>query len=327
MKDKLPPRTLEAVRYARAKYVYTGFLLRLHRELKKSNHPSGRLAPSPRAIRSRTSPQTTVLFFPESPSDRSMAFNLCTMLGYAITTDPDGHWDVAFKWQDTTFFDRSLLDRLPQDIPVINRGSVDISKTAVDRAMQQVFGYSARIDPTQYIGPAVQKSDLNGTHDGQIIDCPVPEELLRPGYVYQKLIDSALSTDIVGSFRVPLHGQRIPVVYLFYRPVERRFGSSSESRRFRVSGHRHFAEPHDVFSKDELKRILAFARHIGLDFGALDILRDKADGRIYIIDANNTPGGRGGRWPRALKRAVRERLAQSFAEMVQESRRSEMVTT
>jgi hypothetical protein len=30
---------------------------------------------------------------------------------------------------------------------------------------------------------------------------------------------------------------------------------------------------------------------MGLDFGELDILRDNDDGRIYIVDVNNTPSG------------------------------------
>ena len=30
---------------------------------------------------------------------------------------------------------------------------------------------------------------------------------------------------------------------------------------------------------------------MGIDYGELDILRDNNDGRIYIVDANNTPSG------------------------------------
>lgn len=36
---------------------------------------------------------------------------------------------------------------------------------------------------------------------------------------------------------------------------------------------------------------MAASKGIGLDFGELDIIRDNADGGIYIIDVNKTPWG------------------------------------
>ena len=47
----------------------------------------------------------------------------------------------------------------------------------------------------------------------------------------------------------------------------------------------------DVLSAIELDLVLQFCRAIGLDYGELDIVRDQEDGRIYIVDANNTPFG------------------------------------
>ena len=318
LKDRFPPRTIGVFRYARAKYVEIRFQVWLRRELRRSNLARGRLASTGRAVRSTVSRKTNVLFFPEHPTEHAVAFKLCIMLGYAITTDPDGHWDVAFKWQDTTFFDRALLDRLPREIRIINRESVDISKAAVDRAMQQVFGYSARIDPTQYIGQAVQKSDLNATHDGQIIHCPLPQASLISGCVYEKLIDNSVSTRAIYEIRVPVQGARIPLVFLKYRPTERRFGLRNSFV--------HVSEADDVFRKDELENILAFSRKIGLDVGELDVLRDRTDGRIYIIDANNTPWGPPKRLSPVLKQVVLARLAETFADLIQEVRRGDTAT-
>ena len=42
---------------------------------------------------------------------------------------------------------------------------------------------------------------------------------------------------------------------------------------------------------DELKKVCQFCERMGLDYGEVDILRDNTDGRIYIVDANNTPAG------------------------------------
>jgi hypothetical protein len=49
--------------------------------------------------------------------------------------------------------------------------------------------------------------------------------------------------------------------------------------------------PHEVFSAEEQRQITAFTRAIGLDWGGVDVLRDRADGRLYIVDANKTDMG------------------------------------
>ena len=46
-----------------------------------------------------------------------------------------------------------------------------------------------------------------------------------------------------------------------------------------------------VISVKEYALIVRFCKEIGLDTGELDVLRDKDTGKIYIVDANNTPGG------------------------------------
>jgi len=37
--------------------------------------------------------------------------------------------------------------------------------------------------------------------------------------------------------------------------------------------------------------ISEFCSRIGLDYGELDVLRNKDDGKIYIVDVNYTPWG------------------------------------
>ncbi len=37
------------------------------------------------------------------------------------------------------------------------------------------------------------------------------------------------------------------------------------------------------------RQTIEFTQSIGLDFGELDVLRDIGDGRLYIVDAANTP--------------------------------------
>ena len=40
-----------------------------------------------------------------------------------------------------------------------------------------------------------------------------------------------------------------------------------------------------------MAKILAVCREMGLDYGELDVLRDREDGRLYILDVNDTPSG------------------------------------
>jgi len=49
--------------------------------------------------------------------------------------------------------------------------------------------------------------------------------------------------------------------------------------------------PADVLASHEVELCRNFCREIGLDYGELDVLRDRKDGQIYIVDANNTPAG------------------------------------
>jgi len=44
-----------------------------------------------------------------------------------------------------------------------------------------------------------------------------------------------------------------------------------------------------LFSADEQRLMLEFARRIGMDYGELDVLRDKETTDIYVVDANRTP--------------------------------------
>jgi len=72
-------------------------------------------------------------------------------------------------------------------------------------------------------------------------------------------------------------------------------------------------EPRNCYTDDEIAVIERFAASIGLDWGGVDVLRDRQSGRIFIVDANKTDMGP----PVALKLAAKlratRRMAQAFA--------------
>jgi hypothetical protein len=87
----------------------------------------------------------------------------------------------------------------------------------------------------------------------------------------------------VVDIRVPIIGKSIPHVYSKYKLEEHRY----TNKVHRSTMH----EASELFSAEELLKIHQFAVLSKLDFGELDILRDTNDGKIYIVDVNNTPYG------------------------------------
>lgn len=223
----------------------------------------------------------TILFFPERPPILFAAYDYCTFMGYTISKDPSVRFDAAILRKNHTFADVAELERLPVPLSkVINGRCLDISKQRVGRVFADLFGYELDIDPLSYSGRMVEKSNMNGAHNGRIIQGPISEKEVRNGSIYQKLIEGP--SDRPGFFldyRVPIHGGRIPLVYLIYRPAENRFGDFEYAEP---------VEPDTLFSKEERALMCRMADTMNLDCGELDVLRD-SDGRIYVIDVNNTP--------------------------------------
>jgi hypothetical protein len=72
----------------------------------------------------------------------------------------------------------------------------------------------------------------------------------------------------------------------------------------------------EAYSAEEIRHLLAFSAAMQLEYGELDVLRDKHSGLIYVIDANRTPSGP----PKILAPAVAldaaERMAAPFARLL-----------
>ena len=256
-------------------------------------------------LRSVLRPRKTILFFPERPNTGSVAYKLCALLGFAITNNPRRRFNVAFKLKDATFCDAAELQSLSATTrKIINGQSLDISKRSLAKAFTEVFGYAIEVDPTQYGSELVEKSNHNATHDGRVRQGPLAADEISPECVYQKAIDNTLDKNgLVLDHRVPVHGDQIPLVYLKYRPSETRFSNTNSLVQLE--------KPEAVFSHGELDRILLLARRMGVDYGEFDVLRDK-DGRIYVVDVNNTPNGPPNGLPELEGKLALERLAKSF---------------
>lgn len=217
------------------------------------------------------------LCYPEIPKTYHILFSILHKLGYKITSDINSKADIAIVFSDTTIRkEDSILTEFSKKNKVINIACNDISKEKVERIFKETFGYGIGIDPKIYKGKCVRKSNLNGKHDGKIINCPAePEE----GYVYQKIINNQ-DGNIVTDFRVIIMNNSIPLILKRYRNVDDRFDRIKKSSPVNLD---------DCLNQKEINKILLFCKKFGLDCGELDILRDRADNKIYIVDVNNTP--------------------------------------
>jgi hypothetical protein len=164
---------------------------------------------------------------------------------------------------------------------IINHACDDISKEHVEKIFQHTFGYDTFIDPLTFQGIAVKKNNINAMHDGEIIRCPIDKK--EDGYVYQKLINNHIGNNLVEDLRITI---------IHYNPVLCQIKQRSEAARFsRQTSLTYLVDPYQALNDDERKSLSQFCNNLGLEYGSLDVLRDKNDGKIYIVDANNTPHG------------------------------------
>jgi len=202
-------------------------------------------------------PKASLAFHPQPSGPWYNAWLAARMSGIKIIKDTDAA-DVIFVFDDKTESETGAKLDPALKRKAINHRIDDISKTHVAKIFEEVFGYGVDVDPLTYEGKAVQKSDTNATHDGEVVDCPLSRADVKAGSVYQKLIDSRHDGPRSEDLRMAYVSGEIPVVFHKYKLIEKRFGTDYD----------HVA--------------------MGLDFGAVDVMRDKHDGRIYVVDVNKT---------------------------------------
>ncbi len=256
-----------------------------------------------------------VLFYPDGPLEFHALFKVLRYLGYQITTDPQKKCGLAIKWWRA--FDGNPFAPVKSmpvikgskngGVTVLNHRCNDISKHTVNSTFEEIFGYSQSVDPRKHNGKCVMKLNWNALHKGKVIKCPI--RLLDDDFVYQKLVRNENGEGFVEDMRVPVFGNKTPLIYLKYRSVKDRFIDRAHTNTKAT-----IAEVADLLSDDELYNIHRFCERIGMDYGEVDVLRDRDDGRIYIVDANNTPSGPPSPISDSEEKIAVVRLSQAFEE-------------
>lgn len=220
----------------------------------------------------------TIAFYPDKPRPWYFIWPVTHVSGAKLVSDPS-EADIVFQFDDATQTDNTPPVTKP-GATLVNFECDDVSKSRVEAAFAKVAGYELGVDPRTYEGPMVEKSELNAAHDGRIIEGPRDPV---PGKTYQRLIDNEIEGGLVEDLRCCIVGGEPAVSFRKRRPLERRFMNENAEVLLDT--------PRNCYTPDEITVITAFAREIGLDWGGIDVLRDRASGKIYIVDANKTDMG------------------------------------
>ena len=242
-----------------------------------------------------------VWFTPDRPRPWYVVWSAATLAGVKfVRKEKDA--DAVFWFEDVTL---GMAPRIAGH-DVLNAGVADISKSFVARAFGKVAEYDLLLDPMHHEGKAVEKNELNGKHDGRLVDCPTAPQ---PGRSYQRFIDSS---DGVTAFdyRTTIINRKPQFVLVKTKPATDRFSIHNATVTFRELG--------DVFSPVEIDLIRRFAEEIRLDWGAFDVLRDRASGRIYVVDVNKTDTGPAVDLSLRCRERLKRAISAAFLEMVRE---------
>jgi hypothetical protein len=184
--------------------------------------------------------------------------------------------EAAFYFEDQT----QAAPPPPRHARAFNFGCGDVSKSKVAAVMEQAFGYALALDPTEHHGEAVEKGEGNGVHDGRLVQCPTARQTSK---TYQRVIKTEAEDGWAYDLRTATVGRTPVLVYVKKKPAAARFSIQNTSVEVKL--------PHEVFSAEEIAQLERFCETMQLDWGGLDVLRERESGRLFVVDVNKTDTG------------------------------------
>ncbi len=216
-----------------------------------------------------------IWFAPHRPRPWYIVWAAVVWGGMEFASSPEGA-DAAFYFEDQTI----ATPPAPRHAKAFNFAVGDVSKSNVARVMEAAFGYPLAVDPTTFVGEAVEKGEGNGLHDGRLVTCPLSPQ---SGRAYQRVIKTEGADGWAHDLRTACVGGEPIVVFVKQKPASARFSIQNTSVVVKA--------PEEVFSADEIAQLKRFLAAMKLDWGGLDVLREHATGRLYVVDVNKTDTG------------------------------------
>jgi len=216
-----------------------------------------------------------IYFAPHRPRPWYIVWAAVVWGGMAFADRAEGA-DATFYFEDRTI----AAPPEPQHPRAFNFAVGDVSKSTVAAMNERAFGYPLALDPETHAGEAVEKGEGNGLHDGRTVMCPTPRV---PGKAYQRVIRTEGDDGWAYDLRTACVGRKPVVVFVKKKPATARFSIQNTSVVVKA--------PEDVFSAAEIAQLCTFCETMQLDWGGLDVLRERESGRLYVVDVNKTDTG------------------------------------
>ena len=245
-----------------------------------------------------------LLVHPHYPSRGATIYRIANELGLEVSNLPKASIDLGVYWEYATYRSEfaTLETSAKQGLRVINLHSRNIAKDYLDDCHLKAFGYCTRVDASTHHGAMVEKSVMNAVHDGKLVHGPMEP---KPTRWYQRLVDSSQNEREVMDLRIPVIKGEIPLLYCAYRFKEARFVNVPARVTLCV-------DISSMINETEQNQLINLCDLMGIEFGELDVLRDVVDGRLYVVDANNTPQGPPKHLPEIDKSRALKILASCF---------------
>lgn len=242
-----------------------------------------------------------VIAWPDLPSRKSTLHHVCRENRWELTNVQRQNPLFIIRFEDHTYKSVRLPDWMNHENRVLNVQCNDISKSHLDAHHQEVFGYGVSIDPTTHKGLMLEKSEANAAHDGLERQGPIAQ--LTPGKVYQRIINNACrEAEHYCDLRLVYALGQTPCLYIKQKTKEKRYTNETESAKL--------ALPQTQLAPSELQLIGKLMQRLGVDMAELDLLRDRDDQKLYVVDVNPTPWGP----PAGLSTRDRRRAIKLIAE-------------
>lgn len=241
-------------------------------------------AVKPIAVEKNLTPLKVYIYGNYQHFQKSTTYFMLRKAGVEMSNKLNGKYDVGIYWDPRMDINKQTpkLKQNGKKIKLINLFLVDTAKGFVAESFETHFGYGYKVDPTTFNGYCISKHNGNGTKSCFFLKCPIEANDIFKDHSYQQIIDYTDKKDpnTLYELRIPIVGGIIPCVLFKTRNRGLRFTSKNRSIQI--------VNPLKYLTEQECQKIITYCRYIGLEMGEIDVLRSHEDGKIYIIDVNNT---------------------------------------